>query len=399
MADPPLWVKGLRSQLRMTVGPAWRLVEQRGAAKLDVRFQDGSRKTVVLPYRWLPADSRAIQECVEQIAAAVAAGLSLQQALKQIQGGAPAPAAPAPDMETDLLSTWENFGRFKVSTGAIKPTTWSRDYASSAARLQKVAGEAKNAKDLLTAVGEGWPAGARRRQIAVQHVAAMLRWGCDENLLPPDRWTPPSSLRRYVGEALKKPELAKPLTDSQILQLFDQLPKDRPGQRWLFVLQLLAAYGLRPVEAQHLSIREGNQLWCTYQKRSGAGTTKPRQLRPLHPEWEQEWNLLERIAFSEPMPPFGGGVADAARRYLSRQQGWRELARTGITPYGFRHGFALRAHLNYGLAPRITAALMGHSVDTHIKVYGSWTDSVTIDTALEAGLRYRETTSSQQAMA
>ncbi len=392
MAASPLWVQGLRSQLRVAVGPAWRLAEQRGAAKLDVRFQDGSRRTVVLPYRWLPSDARAIQEGVERIAAGVAAGLSLQQAVKQLQGGAPAPAAPAVNMETDLLATWESFGRFKVSTGSIKASTWSKDYAASAARLQKVAGQAHNAKDLLTAIGEAWPAGARRRQIAVQHVAAMLRWGCDESRLPPERWTPPSNLRRYVGEALKKPEPTKPLTDTQILQLFEQLPTDRPGQRWLFVLQLLAAYGLRPVEAQYLSVRGENQLWCTYQKRSGGGTTRPRQLRALHPEWERQWNLLERIASAEPMPPFGGGIAEAARRYLCRQPAWRELASTGVTPYGFRHGYALRAHLSYGLAPRITATLMGHSVDTHLRVYGSWTDSDTIDSAMEAGLRYRQAT-------
>ena len=29
------------------------------------------------------------------------------------------------------------------------------------------------------------------------------------------------------------------------------------------------------------------------------------------------------------MPPFGGGVADAARRYLSRHQGWVELTALG----------------------------------------------------------------------
>ena len=139
----------------------------------------------------------------------------------------------------------------------------------------------------------------------------------------------------------------------------------------------------------HLHPRGDGQLWCTYQKRSGGGTTQPRQLRALHPEWESEWHLRERLEAGEPMPPFGGGVADAARRYLSRQDAWAPLAAAGITPYGFRHGWALRAHKDYGLAPRFAAALMGHSVDTHQRVYGSWTDAETIDSALAKGLAFR----------
>jgi integrase len=385
----PLWVRGLRANLLGSIGRPWSVSPMRGKAKLFVRFSDGSRRSVVLPYAWVPAQARDIQAAAEQIAAQLAAGIPLAEAAAPFTGNAGA-APPPPIAGGDLLAAWEAFGHHKVTTGAIKPTTWAKDYRPSAERLAEVHSRATTAKELLTAIGEQWPAGARRRQIAVQHVAAMLRWACDEDQLPADRWTPPTSLRRFTGEALPTTEAAVPLTDQQILDLLDGLPTDAAGGRWRFVFQLLAAYGLRPVEVQHLQPRHDGQLWCTYQKRSGGGTTRPRALRALHPEWEAEWALRERLAAGEAMPPFGGGVADAARRYLARQDAWAPLAAAGITPYGFRHGYSLRAHQSYGLSPRITAALMGHSIETHQRVYGTWADSDTIDGAIAAGLRYRD---------
>ncbi|WP_193815604.1 hypothetical protein [Cyanobium sp. LEGE 06143] len=365
----------------------------RGKAKLFCRFADGSRQSVVLPFAWVPAQAREIQAAVEAIAGQVAAGASLAEATAPFTGRAAAlPAPAAPPEEPDLLRLWRRFGEEKVRSGRIKPTTWEKDYGQTGRVLPQVVEQASNAKELLSQLGEKWPAGSRRRQIAVQHVAAMLRWACDEELLPQDRWSPPSSLRRFVGEALLKNVAAIPLTDEQILGLLQGLPADLAGQRWGFALRLIAAYGLRPVELLHLQLRADGKLWCNYQKRSGGGTTAPRSLRALHPEWETEWELRERLAAGESLPPFGGGVADAARRYLVRQEAWKPLAQRGCTPYGFRHGYALRAHQAYGLSPRVAAALMGHSVDTHQRVYGTWTDEGTIDAAIETGLKYRSLT-------
>jgi integrase len=215
-------------------------------------------------------------------------------------------------------------------------------------------------------------------------------------LLPADRWTPPPSLKPFVGEKPAARVDGVPLTDAQILQLLEGLPRDPAGERWRFCLQLIAAHGLRPVEVQHLRLEATGQLWCDYCKRSGGGSTRPRRLRPLHPEWATEWHLLERVAAGEPLPPFGGGVADAARRYLHRQPAWAPLAAAGATAYSFRHGYALRAHQSYGLSPRVTAALMGHSPETHQRHYSRWTDEATVDAALEQAIRYRNLTQSAE---
>ena len=95
-SDSPIWVQGLRAQLRSTVGPAYRLVEQRCKAKLDVRYADGSRGTAVLPVQWVPAQARQIQEAVERVAQQLSMGRTLRQSLELIEGTsspAPAPAA------------------------------------------------------------------------------------------------------------------------------------------------------------------------------------------------------------------------------------------------------------------------------------------------------------------
>ena len=47
-----------------------------------------------------------------------------------------------------------------------------------------------------------------------------------------------------------------------------------------------------------------------------------------------------------------------------------------------RHGDSLRAHEVYGHSPRVAAALMGHSLQTHCAVYGAWTDTEVIASAL-----------------
>jgi integrase len=79
------------------------------------------------------------------------------------------------------------------------------------------------------------------------------------------------------------------------------------------------------------------------------------------------------------------------RQYLDRRQVWKDLKReveeTGgrLSAYSFRHGYALRAHEVYDLSPRITAACMRHSLQTHQRHYGAWTDQETIEASIQRG--------------
>jgi len=392
------WVLALRNQLRISVGSAYRVSERRGKTKLDIRFQNGTRQYATLGIAWLPANSRKIQDSVEKIAGLVTSGRNVKEAYQAIFGSSP-PVPEANESASSLLmQAWELFGAYKIRKNKITASTWKKDYATTGRRLKEVS-EAKDAFDLLERAGEKWKAGSRQRQISLQHMAAMLKWGISRegnHILAAERWTPPIELKGFYGEKVEAKVDSVPLQDDEIISFLESLPieskhpRDKEAaKRWKFAFQLMAAYGLRPIEIKHLQVEDG-VIWCNYIKRSGGGQTKRRRLRCLN-EWETEWNLLERVKTNEPLPLAKVGVADAARTYLKRHKSWDALAKAGKTSYSFRHGYALRCHQQYGLSVRIAAALMGHSTDTHTRSYGTWTDEDEIDKALERGKKYRLT--------
>lgn len=81
----------------------WRVAEQRGRAKLDVRFSDGSRAYAVLPVSWSPAQARAIQQMVEDIARQLATGRTFNEALQVVVGATPAAPTPAATPSAEQL--------------------------------------------------------------------------------------------------------------------------------------------------------------------------------------------------------------------------------------------------------------------------------------------------------
>lgn len=113
-------------------------------------------------------------------------------------------------------------------------------------------------------------------------------------------------------------------------------------------LQLMAAYGLRPEELQHLEIQKG-QLWTTYQKLSSRGRTRSRVLRLLPcDEWAKPWQL-EKAFRADRMPPMrpGHGAEDLGI-YMRRRPLWQQLRREyeekseKLVLYSCRHGYAHR---------------------------------------------------------
>jgi len=123
-----------------------------------------------------------------------------------------------------------------------------------------------------------------------------------------------------------------------ILELVEAIP----DARWRLAFQLLAAYGLRPEELQHLQLR-GGRLWCSnYRKNTSRGATKP---RPLRQQYEAEGKKL--------------------------------------VLYSARHGYAHRAHMICELPPKVAAAAMGHSVETHLSVYSKWCGDDVVDDAFK----------------
>ena len=222
----------------------------------------------------------------------------------------------------------------------------------------------QNAKQLLETLARIWAdkPGGRTRQIQIQSTSALLRWAVAERRLGED-WEPPQDLAVFVGRSRAAKAITTPLEVEH-----------------LFAFQLMATYGLRPEELQHLQIRQG-RLWCTYEKFASRGKTRPRVLRPLPcDDWAGGWRLEERFPTQElppmqPGPGLGGGYVG---HYLMNRPLWKELRREyeakgeKLVPYSCRHGYAHRAHVICNLPPKVVAAAMGHSVQTHLAAYSCW---------------------------
>ena len=157
----------------------------------------------------------------------------------------------------------------------------------------------------------------------------------------------------------------------------------------------MSELGLRPVELLHLSVRTDPKTktpywWCSYEKRSGGGVTKPRRLWPLplvdaaplggldRPEGVAvEWNLLARWQarlIELPALRSGNGAADSIATYLSRRAGWKSLKEQvesqgeRLTCYSFRHSYSVRGHQR-GIDNGSMALAMGHSIEVHCRSY------------------------------
>ena len=112
----------------------------------------------------------------------------------------------------------------------------------------------QSAKQLLETLARIWAdkPGGRTRQIQIQSTTALLRWAVAERRLGED-WEPPQDLTVFVGRSRAAKAITTPLEVEPILALVRAIP----DARWRFAFQLMAAYGLRPEELQHLQIRQG----------------------------------------------------------------------------------------------------------------------------------------------
>jgi len=394
----------------------WTVLNHRGHARLNIAAGAGRgrRRQVLLPIPWECDQIDHIRDVVVQVYEQFQQGIEPDACVARLPRadgsraaeGEPGsgrgtqtghPGRPRPRGMAAVLAPgdWEEliaaFREHKLISGEIKPSTWHRVYRHHMNHvLGAVAAVAppQNAKQLLEALARIWAdkPGGRTRQIQIQSTAALLRWAVAERRLGED-WEPPQDLAVFVGRSRAAKAITTPLEVEHILALVRAIP----DARWRFAFQLMAAYGLRPEELQHLQIRQG-RLWCMYEKVASRGKTRPRVLRPL--PWADGWRLEERFPTQElpPMQPgLGGGYVG---HYLMNRPLWKELRRVyeakgeKLVPYSCRHGYAHRAHVICDLPPKVVAAAMGHSVQTHLAAYSRWCgDDVVDDAFAKAGQR------------
>jgi integrase len=400
--NTPTWIRELRSLIKREHGLGWSLSEQSDAVKLTRRFADGARSSVQLDLPWNSSSATAVLTQLQAIRSRMEeAGLGLAEAAASL-GAETTTTGAGPALDWDQLV--RAFKKHKtVDTGDVKTSTWKEMYApvmvqviaAAAARPAPRSGQA-----LLTALRDthGGEPGSQGRRQRILYAAQLLRFAVERLGVAPS-WAPPSDLSPLVGKKREPKRNSTPITDDQIKVLLEGIP----DPRWCLLVQLLVCFGLRPVEARYCRpSKDRTQLEVAYCKRTSRGSTKPRAVFGMDPVGLEGLSdqVLAYLAAGRPLlPPLGssdGVTANALTIYLNRRPAWQQLkadaATTGerLTAYSLRHGYALRAHEVYRLSPRVTAALMGHSLLTHTACYGQWTDQRTIEQAIAQSRQQRE---------
>ena len=399
--QPAKWITSLRGAVAGQFPRGWQVTEQSGKTKLTIKYNDGSRSSGMLPIAWESGNTSQVLNSLDSIRSSIEAGRPLKEAIALLASNAEgdAPAEPGAINWSELV---ERFHLHKLTTGALaKESTWQKDYQPHMVQIIAVMTgkqSPKTGKQLLQALVErhGGAPGSRGRQLRLKHAAQLLRYAVNETGAE-QRWTPPASLAELVGAKLAghtTKDDSTPIKDAQLLRLLEGIP----DARWKLAIELMACFGLRPVELKYIRPTEkGEKLHCSYCKRTAKGSTKPRDIVGVdpagHPGMSTRLLAMLSAAGKIPgavgLPPLGNtdrATASAIDTYLRRRATWTSLraeataSEENLTVYSFRHGYALRCH-ETGVMLRATAASMGHSLQTHSLHYGQWADSDTIDAA------------------
>lgn len=412
------WVQGVRQQLKLTsgVGSSYRISQQSGRCKLDVQYSDKSRKVATLPIDWKQENARLIENSVIKIARFVSAGKTLKEAVAITFGGnSEAPEPTEDEAIVDLILSFDIWGKNKVANNEIKQSTWEGTYQKYRKKLEYVlsTNEVTNSKRLLgllvqVQMPNSRPhlhAGTRTREQVVGAVCTWLEEATEleefeEGYLNPKFWSPPKkgskAKKKLVGHHVSKTD-AIPIYDDEFIKLIDEIRSSKrekiAAERYIFLIQLINVYGIRPHEAAALTVENiggKKSVYCNSFKRSGGGSSpENRELYGLHQYWENEFDLIKKIENNYAIPPTGDkGLGDALGKYLAKVDYWNHLRETRkLVPYSMRHGFAYRMHQDARYSKKISsrfgAALMGHSHAIHLETYGKWTPQGNMRTTLD----------------
>lgn len=407
---PGRWDHDLRRQLKREHGAGWSVGEQSGRVKLTHRYEDGSRSSVMLDIPWSVSSATAIANEIAVIRKRMdEAGIGLREAHDR--------SATTDERLTGhgvIVGTvdWDNVALkfFEKKKGnrknTTRPTTVRINNALATLRSKpKPTDGGSLMRAYAAAHFDRCPPGGVGRRRHLGDIAALLRFAV-ERCGAPRRWLPPSDdvLEELidVSDRSDGDELTPPVKPDALARILDQIWDSGDQGLWMAVA-LVGCFGLRPAELAVLSIEDGELRVGGSVKRNERSKRRSAQPKsrlvlaleiPGRDDGKQALTLLRsgvefplqlatQIAKAKQGEDVLKAVGGKFARYLNKVPAWQELTAEvpGLTPYSLRHGYAWRAHKAYGrpLSVRDTAALMGHSPQTHHKHYGKWTD--------ESGLR------------
>ena len=378
------------------LGQGWSVVDHRGKVLLFFRPKGAKPQSVKLDFLWERGASKDAEIRIRNIYNLILEGHDLKTASKIADG-------KAPKIERDWSLCLKNFEQYKTEhENAITQKTFNHDYKSvlsDAVQLLESKEPPTNPADLIDLVIRKWSSGTPTRKRRTNNLCQFLEY-CVTRENAPASWLPPKDRKIHIGRkaANAKTQKKDPITDQEIVNLIEQIQATAAGVKWANALKLIAEYGLRPVEIKYLHVRTDNKtneeyLWCSYEKRSGGGITKPRRLEPL-PIENTQWNLLPLLkAGLLELPSLtakGNGVAESIRKYLERRSAWASLkakvnARNEeLGTYSLRHSYSVRGHSKYGIDSGAMSNSMGHSLECHLREYPFATTSTTESTFKKA---------------
>jgi integrase len=131
-----------------------------------------------------------------------------------------------------------------------------------------------------------------------------------------------------------------------------------PNPDWQWLYGVIAAYGLRPHEPFFCEFGDN------YILRVLEGKTGPREVRPLHREWAERWNLTERR-----VPPCSG---QDYQDYGHRTSNAYDRYGVPFGAYDCRHAWCIRGTIVYQIPVPTMANMAGHSIEEHYRTYQRW---------------------------
>ena len=380
------WEQGFRAAVRAGK-PGWTISQSRGQVQLAWKPVGGhqKRQTVALPVGWVKGETDKALLLVNRIAELVLSGQhdTLRSALAEARGSS---------KNMRVTTNWQEIANslrdvLMNHRNEILASTWRdnyQPYVTEALRLID-AGQASDGHSLLKGTLAKWAGMAPSRAaccIALRNLTdhAISRFGAAK------AWQITAvDIKELRGKPAKRRRKAT-LSDTELQFLIDGIASR--NQRWANVIKVLALFGLRPIELQHLtpnSRDDGSHgVWCTYEKTCGGSQTTQRQLEPC---WLQDtdgspirWNVVELMQAGLLEMPIGHDGEPRkldghyVEQFLKRQPEWIQLKKVcedrseWLRPYSFRDTYSLRCHRQKIELGAICAA-MGHNIEAHGRAY------------------------------